>query len=67
MQDERAGPGSSDAPTGPIAVSPNNPCPFLRALVAGGSVGGHIVPLATLCHTVAAASGEQGLEKNWPA
>lgn len=63
MQDERAGPGSSDAPTGQIAVSPNNPCPFLRALVAGGFVGGHIVPLATLCQTVEAASGEQGLKK----
>jgi hypothetical protein len=63
MQDERAGPGSSDAPTGQIAVSPDNPCPFLRALVAGGAVGGHIVPLTTLCHTVEAASGERGLKK----
>ena len=67
MPIERAGPASSDASAGQIAVSPDNPCPFLRALVAGGFVGGHIVPLATLCHTVAAASGEQGLEKNWPA
>ena len=63
MQDEHAGPGSDDAPTGQIAVSPNNPCPFLRALVAGGFVGGHIVPLATLSHTVEAASGEQGFKK----
>jgi hypothetical protein len=61
MQDERAGPGSGDAPAGQIAVSPDNPCPFLRALVAGGFVGGHIVPLATLSHTVEAATGERGL------
>ena len=59
MQDEHAGP--SDAPTGQIAVSPDNPCPFLRALVAAGFVGGHIVPLATLSHTVEAATGERGL------
>ena len=32
-----------------IAVSPNNPCPFLRALVANGYVGGHVVPLSKLC------------------
>jgi hypothetical protein len=63
MQDEYAGPGSSDAPAGQIAVSPDNPCPFLRALVAGGFVGGHVVPLATLSHAVEAASGEQGLNK----
>ena len=25
-----------------IAVSPDNPCPFLRALVANGYVDGHI-------------------------
>ena len=31
-----------------IAVSPNNPCPFLRALVANGYVGGHVVPLSKL-------------------
>jgi len=29
-----------------IAVSPDNPCPFLRALVANGYVGGHVVPLS---------------------
>ena len=36
---------SSEPPAAPIAVSPNNPCPFLRALVAEGFVDGHIVPL----------------------
>ncbi len=33
-------------------VSPNNPCPFLRALVAAGFVDGHVVPLAKLSKTV---------------
>jgi hypothetical protein len=46
-----------------IAVSPNNPCPFLRALVANGYVGGHIVPLPQLCQIIEAASGKQGAEK----
>ena len=47
--------------TAPIAVSPDNPCPFLRALVANGYVGGHIVPLAKLAETIGRASGETGL------
>jgi hypothetical protein len=63
MQDDRAGTGSSDARSGPIAVSPNNPCPFLRALVAEGFVDGHIVPLSKLTHTVEAASDEKGLKQ----
>lgn len=42
------------------AVSPNNPCPFLRALVANGYVGGHIVPLSTIAETIDLASGEVG-------
>ena len=46
-----------------VAVSPNNPCPFLRALVANGYVGGHLVPLSKLCGVIEAASGKQGLEK----
>lgn len=50
-------------PTQPIAVSPDNPCPFLRALVAQGVVDGHIVPLRTLSGTIARASGETGLKK----
>jgi hypothetical protein len=63
MQDDRAGTGSSDARSGPIAVSPNNPCPFLRALVAEGFVDGHIVPLSKLTHTVEATSDEKGLKQ----
>ena len=46
-----------------IEVSPNNPCPFLRALVAEGFVDGHTVPLSTLSGKIAAASGEKGLNK----
>ena len=42
------------------AVSPDNPCPFLRALVANGYVGGHIVPLSTIAGSIALASGETG-------
>ena len=45
------------------AVSPDNPCPFLRAVVAEGFVDGHIVPISKLCKTVEAASGETGLQK----
>ncbi len=40
------------------AVSPNNPCPFLRALVANGYVGGHIVPVSKIAETIELASGE---------
>ena len=50
--------------TGPqIPVSPNNPCPFLRGLVAGGYVGEHIVPLPKLTGTIEAATGEKGLKE----
>ena len=42
-------------------VSPNNPCPFLRALVANGYVGGHIVPLGTLTEDIGLASGKTGM------
>jgi len=42
-------------------VSPNNPCPFLRALVAGNYVGGHIVPLPELTTTIDRATGKHGL------
>jgi hypothetical protein len=52
-----------DEPAPQIVVSPNNPCPFLRALVTGGYVGGHTVPLSKLSETIAAASGEHGLEE----
>src|SRR5262249_35844040 len=47
----------------PIAVSPNNPCPFLRAVAWEGYGGGHDVPLGTLAQTVQAASGKTGIEK----
>lgn len=46
---------------GQLPVSPNNPCPFLRALVANGYVGGHIVPLPKLAETIGLASGKTGL------
>jgi hypothetical protein len=47
-------------PAGQIAVSPDNPCPFLRALVANGYVGGHVVPLSNLSDIVGKASGQTG-------
>ena len=48
-----------------IPVSPNNPCPFLRGLVAGGYVGGHVVPLPKLTETIASASGTKGLKEKF--
>jgi len=62
MQDDGVDKVSSDAPTGRIAVSPDNPCPFLRALVAEGLIDGHVVALSKLSKTVEAASGEKGLQ-----
>ncbi|MCA6124302.1 hypothetical protein J6500_20755 [Bradyrhizobium sp. WSM 1704] len=50
---------ASEAPA--PQVSPNNPCPFLRALVAGNYVGGHIVPLPELTETIGRATGKTGL------
>jgi hypothetical protein len=61
MQDTSTVSGRTPAPQ--IAVSPDNPCPFLRALVANGYVGGHIVPLSKLTETIALASGETGLKE----
>jgi hypothetical protein len=61
MTDDRIGTAPGDAPA--AAVSPDNPCPFLRALVANGYVGGHIVPLSTIAETIALASGEVGASK----
>ena len=49
------------ASAAPIEVSPDNPCPFLRGLVAGGYVGGHIVPLSELTDTIKRATGKTGL------
>jgi len=56
---------TSNAPAAQVPVSPNNPCPFLRALVAEGYVGGHVVPLSELCRLIEAASGEQGIKKTF--
>jgi len=63
MQD-RSSTISSDASNPQNPVSPNNPCPFLRALVAGGYVDGHIVPLPKLTETIGKASGDKGL-RGW--
>jgi hypothetical protein len=63
MPNDSAGTDSNDALPGQVPVSPNNPCPFLRAAVAGGFVDGHVVPLATLCQTIEAATGDSGLKK----
>jgi cytochrome c5 len=61
MQDS-VGTVSSDAPAPGTAVSANNPCPFLRALVAAGFIDGHVVPLSKLSKTIEAATGEKGLK-----
>jgi hypothetical protein len=42
-------------------VSPNNPCPFLRALVANGYVDGHVMPLSKLMDDIGRAGGHEGL------
>jgi cytochrome c5 len=63
MQDDRLGSPAGSASNQQIPVSHNNPCPFLRALVAGGFVGGHTVPLSTLTKTIEAATGEKGLKE----
>src|ERR1700760_3123126 len=46
-----------------IPVSPDNPCPFLRGLVANGYVDGHTVPLSRLTGTIESATGEKGLKQ----
>src|SRR4051812_30691653 len=43
-------------------VSPSNPCPFLRALVANGYVDGHVVPLGTLTKEIGQAGGKTGVK-----
>ena len=60
MQDDSASKTASDVTGARVAVSPDNPCPFLRAAVADGFLDGHVVPLARLSQTVEAASGETG-------
>lgn len=64
MSDNPVATAPGTAPAGQIPVSPNNPCPFLRALVANGYVGGHVVPLPKLSETIALASGETGFAQN---
>jgi hypothetical protein len=61
MSNDRIMTAPDAAPAGQITVSPGNPCPFLRALVANGYVGGHVVPLSKLSDIVADASGQTGL------
>jgi hypothetical protein len=63
MQDQPV--DSSAGPRQPITVSPDNPCPFLRGLVAGGYVDGHIVPLPKLTTTIGSATGAAGLKKKF--
>src|ERR1700727_2627418 len=48
-----------------IPGSPNNPCPFLRGLVAGGYVCGHVVPLPKLTGKIESASGTTGLKEKF--
>ena len=64
MPDDRIGTAPGAPPGGQIPVSPNNPCPFLRALVANGYVGGHVVPLSQLAEMIGSASGETGSAQN---
>ncbi len=47
-------------------VSPNNPCPFLPALVAVGHLSGHVEPLSTITHTSVAASHGTAAEAPLP-
>lgn len=60
MSDDPIGTARRATPAGQLPVSPNNPCPFLRALVANGYVGGHVVPLSQIAEMVGLASGETG-------
>lgn len=39
----------------PPEVSPGNPCPFLRAMVAAGYIDGHLEPLSTVSRLVVVA------------
>jgi hypothetical protein len=60
MSDHSIATAPGTALAGQFPVSPNNPCPFLRALVANGYVGGHVVPLSQLTEMIGLASGETG-------
>jgi hypothetical protein len=48
------------------AVSPDNPCPFLRALVAGGHLSGHVEQLSTIADTIVVAGGGSASEPPLP-
>lgn len=48
------------------AVSASNPCPFLRALVAGGQLSGHVEQLASIADTIVAAGGGSASEPQLP-
>jgi hypothetical protein len=63
MSDHSIAGAPGAAPAGQFPVSPNNPCPFLRALVANGYVGGHVVPLSQLSEMIGLASGETGAQQ----
>ena len=58
----------SDLPSpGPAAgVSPNNPCPFLRALGAEDFLSDHVEPLSAIADTVVAASDGDPTEPPLP-
>ncbi len=60
MTDDRAGNLPNNPP---ISVSPDNPCPFLRAVVAEGYVGGHNVPLGTLAQHREGRERRDGIEE----
>ncbi len=57
---------NSTAPGSAPAVSPDNPCPFLRALVAGGHLSGHLETLSNITATVVAASRADAPETTLP-
>jgi hypothetical protein len=57
---------SAEPGTEPPSVSPNNPCPFLRALVEGGHISGQVEQLSTIADTVVAAGGETPSESRLP-
>ena len=63
MSDHPVATALGTALAGQFPVSPNNPCPFLRALVANGYVGGDVVPLSQISEIVGDASGQTGLGK----
>src|SRR5947208_1943781 len=57
-----------DALQGQLPVYKDNPCPFLRALVAGGYVDGNILPLTTTSRTTEAVSANRerdGARARW--